>query len=218
MMRSVALVPLLLAALVGPANEALQQGNRLFREQDYEGAMASWAAGYRRQGDPLLAYNVGTAAHQLGHLPEAVLWYRRAEAGMAGDRWLRDNLELARRELRKKGVSEIEPAGFWALWIRSAGPLKLAGAALAWAALGCLWVRPPAARRALLAALAALSCAAFAAGALIPARPAVVLEDCPEGPPAGSEVWVVPRRAGDWRVLGPSPLLGCPAGAVAVIR
>lgn len=218
MMRAAVLVPTLLAALAaGPSHEALQEGNRLFRGQDYEGAMASWAAGYERQADPLLAYNLGTAAHQLGRQPEAVLWYRRAAAGLEGDRWLRDNLELARRELREKGVSAIEPTGAWALWIRSAAPLQLAGAVLAWAALGCLRVRPRAARRAALAVLAALSCATFAAGALIPAQPAVVLEDCPEGPPAGSEVWVVPRRAGDWRVLGPSPLLRCPASSVAPI-
>src|SRR5262245_59538298 len=99
-MRAVPLL-LLLLGMAAPhppsdAAAALREGNRRFHAGDLEEAMEAYAAGYDG-ADPLLAYNLGTTAHHLDRLPEALLWYRRAiasDSGGAGNPWLRDNLRL----------------------------------------------------------------------------------------------------------------------------
>lgn len=136
------------AAGAGPE---LAEGNRRYRGGDLEGALALYASGYDpAHPDPLLAYNLGATAHRLGRLPEALLWYRRAEAHAplallpgGGDPWLADNLALARREL---GAPRVFPQG-WALLAARRDVLLLAGCLLAWAAVLVLVVEPAAGRR-----------------------------------------------------------------------
>lgn len=201
---------------------ALETGNRLFAEGELEEAMRAYAAGYGRGNrdlDPLLAYNLGATAHHLGRLPEALLWYRRAEAAGSQDPWLRDNLELVRRALG--APPEGVPSG-WGFWVENSRWLALAGVALAWAALAVLlFSRQDRPRR--LAPVALLSCAAFAAGLLLDLRgprAAVLLEGCPkrgDGLPAGTEVWVL--DAGEsWRILGDDRNLDCPGGTVGLVE
>jgi tetratricopeptide (TPR) repeat protein len=201
---------------------ALEEGNRLFREGDLEEAMVAYAAGHGRENsdlDPLLAYNLGAAAHHLGRLPEALLWYRRAEAGGSEDPWLRDNLELVRRDL---GVPPEGVSSTWGFWVEKSRWISLAGVALAWGTLGLLlFRRRPRLRLAAPAAL--LSCAVFAAGLLLELRgprAAVLLEGCPPGEAGltpGTEVWVLADGEG-WRILGDGRRLRCPASAVGIVE
>lgn len=199
---------------------ALEEGNRLFREGDLEEALAAYAAGYGRGArdlDPLLSYNLGVTAHHLGHLPEALLWYRRAEAAGSEDPWLRDNLELVRRAL---GPPPDSGSSAWGAWVERSRWLVLAGVILAWGTLALLVVRP---RGLWLAPVALASCALFAAGILLETRgprAAVLLAGCPEGEgglPAGTEVWVL-ADGGGWRVLGGDRGVRCPASAVGLVE
>lgn len=196
---------------------ALREGNRLFEEGELEEAMTVYAAGYGRgdsEADPLLAYNLGTTAHHLGRLPEALLWYRRAQAAAPGDPWLRENLDLLRRSL---GAPD-GPDPLWAAGARAGLWLSVAGVVLAWVALALFVLRR---RRGLLAPLAVLACAVFAGGFLLDRhgpRTGVLLETCPggtDGLPAGTEVVVVPDGPG-FRLLGHSGLR-CPGELVGLI-
>ncbi|HEX9669706.1 MAG TPA: hypothetical protein VGC93_09500 [Thermoanaerobaculia bacterium] len=178
--------------------------------------MSAYEAGWRGTRDPVLAYNLGTAAHRLGRLPKAVLWYRRAEGGLGGDPWLRDNLAAARQALGGPAVPAPGPLAFLAAWREH---LRWVGAGLAWVALPLAWVRWRGARWGLVA-VGLLAVALFAGGTMLALRgpfPAVLLEPCGESLAAGSEVWVVPSVGGD-RVLGAPGGLVCPAGAVGQVE
>lgn len=209
---------LLLAPRLGAEVPTLAEGDRLFRQGKLEEAIAAYAAAYREHpDDPLLAYNLGTAAHDLGRLPEALLWYRRAELGMPGDPWLEDNLTLARSQMNAPAPAA---AGAAAALAAQATGLETAGALVSWVALALLlsgrvrlgWVL----------ALAIAGAASFAAGGLAHAfgpRPAVVLAACAGGGglPAGSEVWAT-RRGRDWAPVGALPGVSCPPGTVVPVE
>jgi tetratricopeptide (TPR) repeat protein len=208
---------LLLASLAAsadpdPADIALSEGNRLFERNEIEAALEAYARGWTGDGsraDGVLAYNAGTCALRLGRLPEALLWYRRAETAIPGDPWLRDNLAHTLQALGGDSMAE-SPA-----WGR---PLALVGLALAWGAL-LLVVLARRPSRGLLAVLALLACAAFAAGMLpgrFGPRAAVLLLPC-GGLPAGSEVRVRPLDGGDWRIVGERDRLRCPAEGVGLV-
>lgn len=209
------------AGAAGPA-AALAAGNRLFEKDEVEAALEAYARGYAAGPSPadgVLAYNAGTCALRLGRLPEALLWFRRAESEAAGDPWLRDNLILTRRGLGDLAAGD--PG--WAVWLARTDGLAVAGVVLAWAMLGLLVLAPRRSRRSL-AALALAACAAFSAGWLLDRfgpRPAVLLAACPEprnGLPAGSEVWARPARDGTWHVIGDRRRLLCPASAVGLVK
>lgn len=232
-MRAALLLPLLLglAAPAPPENTAaLREGNRRFHAGDLEGALEMYAAGYDDTADPLLAYNLGTAAHHLERLPEALLWYRRAEAARAGDPWLRENLTLVRGQLRDAGARGEAESG-WAFWMDRRRQLLGIGALLAWAALpAVLLPRSSRARRAALAAVALVASLPFAAGLLLGRfgpRAAVLLRDCsgPDGKLlAGSEIRVFPagepaeEPAGGegWRIPGTGFI--CPEASVGLVE
>jgi tetratricopeptide (TPR) repeat protein len=226
-MRAGRLLPFLalFLALAGMAPDptdpdgALRKGNRLFEEGKLEEAMSVYAAGYGRGAadlDPLLAYNLGTTAHHLGRLPEALLWYRRAEASAHRDPWLEDNLAILERSL---GAAD-RPAPGWAAWADAGRWLSMTSVVLAWAALALL-ASGRRVRR-LLVPAALLSCAAFGGGFLLDRkgpRPAVLLESCPAGTeslPAGTEILVLPDGQG-WRVLGQTDLR-CPDPAIGLVK
>jgi tetratricopeptide (TPR) repeat protein len=212
---------LLVAPPTLAASNALEEGNRLFRQGQLVAAMEAYAAGYSpRHPDPVLAYNLGTTAHHLGRLPEAVLWYRRAARLAGGDRWLKDNLELARQSLGNKPLWPPGPPGWF---VRHRLALQVGGVLLAWAALGALLIRFPSDWRwGLALALASVAAAVFASGYLgLPGSPraAVLLQACEAGSdplPAGSEVWVGPDDSG-WRISG-KPDGICPEETVALVE
>lgn len=238
-MRAVRLLPVLALAATAALGSApsgtsapsdpataLREGNRRFHEGDFEGAMEAFAAGWDGS-DPVLAYNLGTTAHHLERLPEALLWYRRAEAVRGGDPWLEDNLELVRAELDASSTEVVSHrmSGGWGFWMENRQRLALLGAVLAWGVLPALLLtRSPRARRAAVAAVAVLAglpyLGAFLLDALGP-RGAVLLRDCPGpggGLAAGSEVRVFPEPDGRWRVPeGGGSSLVCPAEAVGLV-
>jgi tetratricopeptide (TPR) repeat protein len=213
---------LALAGLASPGDPqaALIEGNRRFEKDEVETALEAYASGYSGEGsnlDGVLAYNAGTCALRLGRLPEALLWFRRAEAADPNDPWLRDNLALTRRAL---GEPPEDPLG--RAWHAGRRWLVPTGVALAWVMLALLLPRRRIARS-LVAATALLACAAFAAGLLLDTqgpREAVLLAACSkagDGLPAGREVWVLAGAEG-WRVLGQDRELLCPRAAVGLVE
>lgn len=200
---------------------ALGEGNRLFRAGDLSRALAIYAGawGRSRRLDPLLAYNLGATAQHLGRLPEAILWYRRAELAQPDDGWLRENLALARDAVRSQGAVS-EPVAPGLLAHRQA--FLIGGTLLAWGCLPLLLV-PPRQRGAALLAGALLAGSTFGLGVALGhygPKAAVLLRSCAgksgEELPAGSEVWVQAAPGGTWRVAGRGQLL-CPASAVALV-
>lgn len=219
-MRAAGTVLLLLLAGLAAATDstALTQGNLLFEKDEIEAALEAYARGWTGSGSRrdgilagVLAYNAGTCALRLGRLPEALLWYRRAETAIPGDPWLRDNLSHTRHALDGDPAATESPA----IWGR---PLAVAGVVLAWAAL-LLVVLARRPSRGLLALLALLACASFAAGMLpgrFGPRAAVLLLPC-GNLPAGSEVRVRPLDGGSWRIVGQRDRLRCPAEGVGLV-
>lgn len=221
---ALAVLFIVLAGLAAPElppelpEDALARGNRLFERDDVEAALEAYALAWRNGGskaDGVLAYNAGTCALRLGRLPEALLWYRRAETALPGDPWLRENLAFTRHALGEP----LEAGPAWGL------SLPLLAVTLAWTAflLVVLRRRPP---RGLLLLLALLSCAVFLAGLAgvagkLPGRfgprAAVLLLPC-GGLPAGSEVRVRSLDGGEWRIVGEESGARCPAEAVGLVR
>lgn len=201
--------------------QALVHADRLVAAGRLEEALEAYSAAYAGEegSDVVAAYNAGTVALQLGRLPEAVLWLRRAEAGAAEpDPWAAENLAAARRLL---GLSEREttPPGPWAwgLVLHVGSWLVWSGVGLAWTALGL-----GLATRNLRISLAVLAAAALLFGAGLAwsrwgPREAVLLEACPGLPmPPGRQVWALPG-AGPVRVWGPGTSALCPADALGLV-
>ena len=196
---------------------ALQQGNRLFQDGRFEAAAEAYAAGYSPTAPhATLAYNLGTALHHAGRLPEAILWYRRA--ALAEDPWLDQNLQLARHSLGNRVI----PAGGLPGWLgRRAAALRLTAIALAWVTLLAVAAAPRLPTWAF-ACSAATALAIYGATAGIERRgpgAAVILQDCstPAGDlPAGTEVWVHRRADGSWRISGTADAV-CPPASAALV-
>lgn len=195
---------------------ALNEGNRFFREGEIEEAVEAYEAGYSATNpNPTLVYNLATALHHVDRLPEAILWYRRAEG--SDDPWLAENLWLARRSL---GSQVLPASGLVGLLARSKTALRWTAVVLAWLAfLGVVVFhqRSPSWLNATLASLAlVLYLTAFAVGRWGP-RPSVLMEDCITSAgelPAGTEAWV--RRVDNgYRVTGSQVI--CPEEAVALV-
>ena len=218
------LLLLTLAALAGaPAAAqsdqvaALREGNRLFREDRIEEAFDAYQAGYDAAAPhPVLSYNLGTAAHRLDRLPEAILWYRRAAAVNPGDPWLRENLESARATL---GLQPYPAPGIASAISRNAQWLYLLAALIAWGGAGLWLARSRAPLRpvvTLLVVALVVYGVAWIAGRSTP-RAAVVLSECTgrDGDlPAGSEVWIASHNDGTVEIAAGGLQIACPAEAV----
>jgi tetratricopeptide (TPR) repeat protein len=193
---------------------ALSEGNGLVQEGKLEEAVAAYLAGYDPQAvHPTLAYNLGATYQRMGALPEAILWYRRAER--ADDPWLEDNLLLARRSLGSQTVGNRGPWGQLGQW---GAALQGVAIALSWLAALAAWRRWP---RAL-----TVACLAGALGALglvqlavsRQPRAGVLLKDCAPGNgtlTAGTELWVTPAAAG-WRIAGSNDAV-CPPETIELV-
>lgn len=91
--------------------EFYQEGNRLYQEGDFEGALASYLrlveAGFE-SGE--VYYNIGNTYFKLGDVAPSILYYERARRLLPGDEDVQANLDLA----RSLTVDEIEPRPrFW---------------------------------------------------------------------------------------------------------
>lgn len=191
-----------LGEITGPL-EALNEGNRLFRNGQLDDALEAYRSGYRpKTPHPTLVYNLATTLHHLDRLPEAILWYRRGAS--SEDPWLEENLWLARRGL---GSQILPPGGLSGHLAHLSPILRGSAIALAWLSLlGCLawrsmplWILPTAASLAIL-----LYACAFGVERWGP-RPAVLLTDCSTAAgdlPAGTEAWVTPVVNGSWKISG----------------
>lgn len=200
--------------------EALREGNRLFREgrfdQAYEAYLGGWDAGAPH---PVLLYNLATTAHHLGRLPEAVLWYRRAERANPGDPWVEQNLHQARAAL---GLEPYPPPGFASWLAPHRTTLYYVAAALVWLGLA-LWTLRPRRSLRLAVALGLAGLALYATTAVASrsaATPAVLIEDCSDPSadlPAGSEIWLVASLGDSFETVVHGTRIRCPASAVREI-
>ena len=200
---------------------ALREGNRLFRENRIEEAYDAYRAGYDPAAPhPVLSYNLGTTAHRLDRLPEAILWYRRAATVNPGDPWLRDNLDSARATL---GLQPYPAPGFASAISRHGRALHFLAALIAWVAAGFWLARSRAPLRpvvALLVLALAVYGVAFVATRSTP-RAAVITADCSgrDGDlPAGSEVWITGRSGNEVSLAAGRLQITCPADAVSAVR
>lgn len=192
---------------------ALEEGNRHFRAGRLEQALAAYRAGWNpRRPDPVLAYNLGTTAHHLGRLPQAVLWYRRALEAPGEDRWLIENLDHARRRLDAPRTAPPDLVTRLARW---RGLLWILAGLAGCGALGLLVSRRPGCERPA-DGLTVLAAVLLAAAFLLPrlaATPAVVLEPC-DGLPPGAEVWVRAAPGGTFEAATAEGKTRCPPGTV----
>ncbi|MCP3961453.1 MAG: tetratricopeptide repeat protein [bacterium] len=202
----------------GPAapRAALQEGNRLFRDGQIEAAAEAYLRGYSPTAPhPTLVYNLGTALHHLDRLPEAILWYRRAEG--SDDLWLKDNLLLARRSL---GSQVLAPGGLLGRLGQHADSSRLIAIVLAWVT-AVVFVASKKTPIWLVAGLACLAAGLYGGAAAVKhwgPRPAVILEDCSSATgelPAGTEAWVRPAADGRWLISGSDVI--CPTETVELI-
>lgn len=200
---------------------ALREGNRLFREGRLEEAYAAYQGGHDdSEPHAVLSYNLGTAAHHLDRLPEAILWYRRAAEENPGDPWLQENLEMARAAL---GLRPYPEPGLLGAVSRHSVLLYYLAAVIAWIGTA-LWIARP--RSSLTAPLVLMAVGLTIYGLVLAADrlapvPVVLTVDCsaPTGDlPAGSETWVVRRSETEVEVAAGSLTLPCPADTVAAIR
>ncbi len=93
--------------------EFYQEGNRLYQEGDFEGALSSYLrvveAGFE---SGQVYYNIGNSYFKSGDLARAILYYERARRLLPRDEDVRANLDLA----RSLTADEIEPLPrFWVL-------------------------------------------------------------------------------------------------------
>jgi len=105
-------------ALVAPVAasaqvEFYQEGNRLYQDGDFEGALSSYLRVVEAgQESGEVFYNIGNSYFKIGELARAILNYERARRLLPGDEDVRANLGLA----RSLTVDEIEPLPrFWVL-------------------------------------------------------------------------------------------------------
>ena len=91
--------------------EFYQEGNRLYQDGDFQGALASYLrlmdAGFE-SGE--VYYNIGNTYFKLGDLAQSILYYERARRLLPGDEDVQANLDL----VRSLTVDEIQPLPrFW---------------------------------------------------------------------------------------------------------
>jgi len=137
-------------------DELFEEGNRLYQQEDYQGALDNYLrireAGFESPG---LYYNIGNAYFKANELGRAILYYERARRLAPSDADILANLELA----RSLGTDEIVPlprfwlfrVGSWwmnlfprslLIGLTAAGYLVAAGAVLVLVLrLGASWAR-----------------------------------------------------------------------------
>lgn len=201
------------------AVDSLREGNRLYREGRLEEARDAYAAGYLPEDPhPVLTYNLATTSHQLGQLPEAILWYRRAAAVNPGDPWLHENLAGARGEL---GLQPYPRPGLAGSISQHAQLLYYSAALLAWLGVGWwIWRPRSVSGPATLMVLGVLLYAITWAGRETAPRAAVVIEQCsaPAGDlPAGSEVWIRQLVGERVQLTAGEAELDCPRSSIALV-
>jgi len=94
------------AIAVGAPNEAFEKGNQLYKDGDFEGAIASYELALSGNEVSVgLFYNLGNAYYQDGQLAQSILNYERALKLDPSDEEVLRNIGIARNQL----VDEIDP-------------------------------------------------------------------------------------------------------------
>lgn len=109
------LSPRLVQAQPGEAAHFFQEGNSLYQEGDYNGALKAYARvlenGYESGA---LYFNMGNAYYRLDQVGQAVRHYERARRFMPANNRLRHNLILAQRRAPDSFAQRPTPA--WQSW------------------------------------------------------------------------------------------------------
>jgi len=87
------------------------QGNALYREGDFAGALQAYRRAAVGVEDPRLFYNLGNAAYKTGALGEAILWYERALRLDPRDADISANLDFARQARLDRETAEAGGLG-----------------------------------------------------------------------------------------------------------
>ena len=123
------------------AADAFEQANQLYERGQFTEAAAAYETLVRAGTvSPALFFNLGNAHFKAGHMGQALLNYRRAEALAPRDPDLRANLKFARNCVPG---ANLRPVSRWARWLPklTVNETTLAAAATFWLWLSLLTLR-----------------------------------------------------------------------------
>lgn len=93
-----------LGLVLGPV-EAYNEGNRLYAQKDFAGAVRAYEEALRSGNDPRAHYNLGNALFRTGKIGEAIVHFRRAYYLAPRDHDIATNLAFARAYRLDKGAT-----------------------------------------------------------------------------------------------------------------
>ena len=97
-----------LGLVLGPV-QAYNEGNRLYAQKDYAGAVHAYEDALKSGHDPRTHYNLGNALFRTGKIGEAIVHYRRAYYLAPRDRDIAANLAFARAYRLDKSTAGASP-------------------------------------------------------------------------------------------------------------
>ena len=122
---------LVLGLVLGPV-QAYNEGNRLYAQKDWAGAVQAYEEALKSGHDPRAHYNLGNALFRSGKIGEAIVNYRRAYYLAPRDRDIATNLAFARAYRLDKSSGSTSPlaqvAGRALRWLSRNEAARLAGA------------------------------------------------------------------------------------------
>ena len=99
---------LVLGLVLGPV-QAYNEGNRLYAQKDYAGAVRAYEEALKAGHDPRAHYNLGNALFRSGKIGEAIVHYRRAYHLAPRDHDIEANLAFARAYRVDKSTGTTSP-------------------------------------------------------------------------------------------------------------
>ena len=99
---------MVLGLVLGPV-QAYNEGNRLYAQKDYAGAVKAYDEALKSGHDPRTHYNLGNALFRTGKIGEAIVNYRRAYYLAPRDRDVSANLAFARAYRLDKSTTLASP-------------------------------------------------------------------------------------------------------------
>jgi tetratricopeptide (TPR) repeat protein len=99
---------LVLALVLGPV-QAYNEGNKLYAQKDYAGAVHAYEEALKSGNDPRAHYNLGNALFRTGKIGEAIVHYRRAYYLVPRDHDIASNLAFVRAYRVDKSSSAASP-------------------------------------------------------------------------------------------------------------
>jgi hypothetical protein len=99
---------LVLGLVLGPV-QSYNEGNRLYAQKDYPGAVHAYEEALKSGHDPRTHYNLGNALFRTGKIGEAIVHYRRAYYLAPRDHDIAANLAFARAYRLDKSTASASP-------------------------------------------------------------------------------------------------------------